>query len=132
MREVEKWMDGHFDAWMTQNCYALLSTLKANAQKDFEKGAKKRGYSYTTSDMIQLLALTREEMTHMTVLIDHEERLLRKRTKRQTEGRKERPTSQGKARQEWLAENNLSASKPWEVLNISRKTFYKRKKQGLI
>lgn len=125
-------MDGHFDVWMTQNCYSLLSTLKANTQKDFEKGAKKRGYSYTTSDMIQLLALTREEMTHMAVLIDREERLLRKRTKRHEQGNKERPTSQSKVRQEWLAENNLSASKPWEALNISRKTFYKRKKQGLI
>jgi FKBP-type peptidyl-prolyl cis-trans isomerase (trigger factor) len=132
---VEKWMDGHFDAWMTQNCYALLSTLKANAQKDFEKGAKKRGYSYTTSDMIQLLALTREEMTHMTVLIDHEERLLRKRTKRQTEGRKERPHSTGQTREKWLEQIKASSqeqAKPWEVLNISRKTFYKRKKQGLI
>ncbi|MFH7812588.1 MULTISPECIES: hypothetical protein [Acetobacter] len=135
MREVTKWMDGHFDVWMTKNCYTLLSTLKANAQKDFEKGAKKRGYSYTTSDMIQLLALTREEMTHMAVLIDREERLLRKRTKRQTEGRKERPHSTGQTREKWLEQTKAGSqeqAKPWEALNISRKTFYKRKKQGLI
>lgn len=93
-------MDGHFDEWMAQNCHTLLSTLKANAKKDFQKGAKKRGYSYTTRDMIQLLALIHEDMKHMSVLIDHDERLLRKRTKRHEQGNKERPTSQGKTRQE--------------------------------
>lgn len=123
-------MDGHFDEWMTDNCHTLLSTLIANAKTDFAKGAKKRGYSYTTCDMIQLLALTREEMKHMTVLIDHEERLLRKRTKRYTQGNSERPQSKGQTREEWLSENNLSKLKPWEAMGIKRSRYYELKKLG--
>lgn len=130
MKEVGKWMDGHFDEWMTDNCHTLLSTLIANAKTDFAKGAKKRGYSYTTCDMIQLLALTREEMKHMTVLIDHEERLLRKRTKRYTQGNSERPQSKGQTREEWLSENNLSKLKPWEAMGIKRSRYYELKKLG--
>lgn len=109
-----------------------MQTLYKKAGQDYSAKKRHKGYTTGTKTIIQKLGITREEMKHLSVLIDHEERLHRKRTKRHEQGNVERPTSQGQSREAWLAGNNLSVSKPWDALNISRATYYRMKKSGTL
>lgn len=57
-------------------------------------------------------------------------RIARKRAKRHTEGREERPMFKGQTREEWRSavfQGSLKAEKPWEAMGISRRTYYRRK-----
>lgn len=120
------------EGYIAKHMHNAMQTLYKKAGQDYSAKKRHKGYTTGTKTIIQKLGITREEMKHLSVLIDHEERLFRKRTKRHEQGNVERPTSQGQSREAWLADNNLSVSKPWEALNISRATYYRMKKSGAL
>ncbi len=74
-------------------------------------------YLYKKNTLIDLLKINSEEMKFLNVLIDDTEK--QKRRYKQT-------------REEYLQENNVSQTKPWEALGISRRTYYNYKKAGKI
>jgi hypothetical protein len=130
---LEQWAEGVInEGYIAKHMHNSMQTLYKKAGQDYSAKKRHKGYTTGTKTIIQKLGITREEMKHLSVLIDHEERLFRKRTKRHEQGNVERPTSQGQSREAWLADNNLSVSKPWEALNISRATYYRMKKSGVL
>lgn len=119
----------HDDGTKIKSVEKHLSTLVKKAQIDSNReGQKSIGYTYKTIDIIENLGITKKEMKTMEVLIDREERNLRRNVKRWTEGRTERPGSKGVTREEY-EQNSLQKRSPWKKMGIGRTTYFKRRKK---
>jgi hypothetical protein len=58
-----------------------------------------------------------------------EERLQDSKLRRRARMRSRRRSEGRKPRAQWLADNNISQTKPWEALGISRPTWYRRQRK---
>ncbi|WP_157943453.1 hypothetical protein [Pseudomonas orientalis] len=84
-------------------------------------------YTPKNSTLINIFQINEEEQSKMKTIIDDEERDERHRA-REMQRRREKGAI---SREEYLG-NSVSKSKPWEALGISRPTYYRRVKAGLI
>lgn len=84
-------------------------------------------YTPKNSTLINIFEITAEEQQQLKTIIDDEEKLERHRVREMQRRRENGAVS----REEYLS-NSTESAKPWEILKISRRTYYNRKKQGLI
>lgn len=81
-----------------------------------------KGYAYSIASMRKLLKVTPLESARLFVLSTDTE----KEARRARAERARREAKGAVTRDRWLAENNVSASKPWEAEGVSRRTWYRR------
>ena len=106
-----------------RHCSTLLREVQraARDEKDFHRGRWVTPvYTYSKQRLIERLAVTAEEMAHMTRLIDEDEKRRRDRVAW-------RASHTGQSRPEWLLNNKVEREKPWEAEGMSRSTWYRRR-----
>lgn len=103
-----------------------VSNLSEEQRRANEQaGIKRKGsYRYKTETIINRLGITSDEMTQMHCLIDKDE-------KRKRDRDAWRSSHTGQTREQYEA-NSLEQTKPWEALRISKRTYFRRKSNGLI
>lgn len=84
-------------------------------------------YTPKNRTLINIFEITAEEQQQLKTIIDDEEKLERHRVREMQRRRENGAVS----REEYL-ENSITNAKPWEALGISRPTYYRRVKAGLI
>ena len=116
----------------TYNLNEMITVLnKFKAQLNDEK-IEFNGRSYLplytpkNRTLINIFQITPDEQKGLKTIIDDEEKEERHRVREMQRRRDNGAVS----REEYLA-NSVESSKPWEILKISRRTYYTRKKQGL-
>lgn len=107
-----------------RNCSSLLDRAKRASQGErveFRGRQVSPVYTYRKSTLIDLLAVTDDEMPHLSALISDQVKRDRLVSARRASGVQDRS--------EWLAEHDKSASRPWLAEGISRRTWYRRQQK---
>ena len=124
------WPDlSHIQKFMDSDLQVMLE----KALKDWTSGRRHKGYTYGKQSIIKKLNITKDEMKHLTVLIDDDERKDRKNHKRRVGGREDRQATTGLNREEWRSavfQGSLKAEKPWEAMGVSRASYYRQKNKA--
>lgn len=85
-----------------------------------------RGYAYSIQTMRKLLKITPSESARLFTLSTETEKAARQAKAKRARRKAKRETISAPDRAKWLAENNVSATRPWEALGISRATYYRQ------
>ena len=132
--EIQAWgriilpMDYAGSEAFARHCSTLLREAQraARGEKDTYRGRQVTPiYTYRKQTIIERLAITGQEMAHMTRLIDDGE-------KRRRDREAWRVAHTGKTRAEWLAENAQKREQPWLAEGISRATWFRRQRVRLV
>lgn len=111
----------------------LLSVLKKmkdhidGKHVNFNGGLYVPLYTPKNTTLINIFQITEDEQKQMKTIIDDIERLDRHRVNEMARRR-----AKGAISREEYIDNSKSKNKPWEALGISRPTYYRRLKAGLI
>ncbi len=130
--EIQAWARIILPAdYAASNAFARHSSTLLRKAQDAARGEKGtyRGrqvtpvYTYRKETIIERLAITGQEMAHMTRLIDDGEKRRRDREAWQA-------SHTGLTREEWRAEtkaNSQESARPWKAEGISRMTWFRRR-----